>query len=97
MSSWFYHRYFVLLLHLGDLDTDKDPAVQSTYKNKETSLLGIAEETTVEEFCPYGKSKQQLDLFSFVFQTAQTNTEHNGPAPRLGDAEGNPPVGLSHG
>lgn len=69
MSSWFYHRYFVLLLHLGDLDTDKDPAVQSTYKNKETSLLGIAEETTVEEFCPYGKSKQQLELFSFVFQS----------------------------
>lgn len=68
MSSWFYHRYFVLLLHLGDLNTDKDPAVQSTNKNKETSLLGIAEETTVEEFCPYGKSKQ-LELFSFVFQS----------------------------
>lgn len=43
---------------------NKEPAVQSTNRDRETSLAGITEETTREELCPYGKCKQQIQTAS---------------------------------
>lgn len=45
---------------------NKEPAVQSTYKDIETSLAGITEESAREELCPYGMCKQQIPFLTTI-------------------------------